>query len=131
MCKIYCYANFFCYANFSIVFGPHFGAKVTEGRPNCLRGHPLPLWKNPGGGVMKESFQKQLKIDSRERQNMFIGDGGREGVTIPAPSLQVLVIHQLIFKNINFFDISSLISEALILRDGSGDNCTEKVSLTA
>ena len=38
---MYCYANFFCYANF-LLFSDQIsgGAKVFEGRANCLRGVP-------------------------------------------------------------------------------------------
>ena len=38
-------------------------------------------------GIIKESFQKHLKIGSGQRQSYSKGRGDTEGVTTPAPSL--------------------------------------------
>ena len=39
-----------------------------------------------GGGVIKRSFQKHRKTGGGERQkSVFVGGGGFEGVTTPAP----------------------------------------------
>ena len=58
------------------------GAGVVGGSGNserCLK------WGG-GVGIIKESFRKHLKIGGWQRQKLFVGGGGLEGVAIPAPS---------------------------------------------
>ena len=46
-------------------------------------------------GGLKRFFQKHLKTGDGQRQKLFVGGGGFEGVTIPAPPppRKILIIH--------------------------------------
>ena len=51
-----------------------------------------------GEGVIKESFQKHLKIGDGKRQLLFVGGGGLKGVTTPALP-KMLIVHVTIFSS--------------------------------
>ena len=79
--EIYCYANFFCYANFSIVFGPNFRGKVSEGGQSASG---APLWKKARMGRFR---QRSLALaGSRINQN-------RDFKECPAYFLKLLARH--------------------------------------
>ena len=55
------------------------GGGEGDSSERCLK------WGGGGWGVIKGSFQKHLKTGGGKRQKLFVGGGGFEGVTTPAP----------------------------------------------
>ena len=50
-------------------------------------------WGGGGGGIIKGSFQKHLKIGVGKGKSCSNGGGGFEGVTTPALPRKILIIH--------------------------------------